>query len=89
MRIFYYIFFKSIKRVSLKSVEKVLSWDHCPMALNALLSQIKDTKDNAYIKVRPMLEGAVISEEDIYKFGISENVNDLLQASVYFKEKKW
>uniref|UniRef100_UPI003260C108 hypothetical protein n=1 Tax=Clostridium sp. NkU-1 TaxID=1095009 RepID=UPI003260C108 len=59
------------------------------MALNALLSQIKDTKDNAYIKVRPMLEGAVISEEDIYKFGISENVNDLLQASVYFKEKKW
>ena len=80
-------FFKSIKKVSLKSVEKVLSWDNCPMALNALLSQIKDTEDNAYIKVRPMLEGAVISEKDIYKFGISENVNDLVQASVYFKEK--
>jgi hypothetical protein len=79
--------FKNIKKVSLKSVEKVLSLDHCPLALKTLLSQIKDTKDNVYKKVTPMSEEDVISEEDLYKYGISENVNDLVKASVYYKEK--
>ncbi|MSS11310.1 hypothetical protein FYJ38_22080 [Clostridium sp. WB02_MRS01] len=79
--------FKNIKKVSLRTIEKVLCLDHCPLALKALLSQIKGTKDNTYKTVTPMSEEAIISEDDLYQYGISENVNDLVQASVYYKEK--
>ena len=78
-------FFKNICSVSMKTVEKVSSYPHCPRHLKDKLSLVQTLNEGEYMRLDADILADGLSEAELRELNIDDNVNSFTNATVCYK----